>query len=130
MPTITAQAAIELAKLFKESAIVVGQFQLSNWDQLSKTERRNLTDTEYTLLDHSQNLVTYAVGRMLDDAQASLNQIKQATASANTAIRTITNVKKALAIATSLVTLGAAIYTANPSGIAAAVSGVAGAVST
>jgi len=124
MPKISSDDAIELAKQFKESAIVLGQFQLDRWDNLSKAERRNLTDVEYTLLDHSQNLVTYAVGKRLDDAEASLQDIKNATAQANATVKTIKDIKKVITIATALVTLGATIYTANPGGIATAVGGV------
>jgi hypothetical protein len=128
MPKITSQEALDLAKLFKEAALALGQFQLSQWDSLSKNERRRLTDDEYTLLDHSQNLITYAVGVMLDDAQASLDQIKNATTAANQAIKTINDIEKVIAVSAALVTLGAAIYSGNPSGVADAVTGLVGTV--
>ena len=124
MTQITSEDALDLAKLFKESAVGLGQFQLDHWNNLSEGQRRDLTDQEYTLLDHSQNLVTYAVGVMLDEAQASLDDIREATVKANQAIQTVTNIKKVMEIATALITLGAAIYSANPSGIATAVSAV------
>ncbi|MGD0537753.1 MAG: hypothetical protein ABSC03_08920 [Verrucomicrobiota bacterium] len=124
MTQITSEDALDLARLFKESALGLGQFQLDHWNNLSEGQRRDLTDQEYTLLDHSQNLVTYAVGVMLDEAQASLDDIREATVKANQAIQTVTNIKKVMEIATALITLGAAIYSANPSGIATAVSAV------
>jgi hypothetical protein len=124
MTQITSEDALDLARLFKESALGLGQFQLDHWNNLSEGQRRDLTDQEYTLLDHSQNLVTYAVGVMLDEAQASLDDIREATVKANKAIQTVTNIKKVMEIATALITLGAAIYSANPSGIATAVSDV------
>jgi len=124
MTQITSEDALDLARLFKESALGLGQFQLDHWNNLSEGQRRDLTDQEYTLLDHSQNLVTYAVGVMLDEAQASLDDIREATVKTNQAIQTVTNIKKVMEIATALITLGAAIYSANPSGIATAVSAV------
>jgi HPt (histidine-containing phosphotransfer) domain-containing protein len=124
MTKITSQDAIDLAKQFKEAAVAVGDFQLQNWDNLSKDDRRSLTDVEYTLLDYSQDLVTYAVGKALDDAQASLAQIKDATARANRVVKTVNDVKKVIGIATALVTLGAAIYTGNVGGIVTALKGV------
>jgi hypothetical protein len=129
MAKISADDALDLAKLFKQSALDVGQFQLDHWDDLSTSQRRALTDEEYTLLDHSQNLVTYGVGVILDDAQASLNQIKKATADANKAIETIQDIKKVLTIAAALVALGASIYVGNPAGVASAVTGVVDAIS-
>ena len=128
MTKLSKQDAIALAKLFKEAALALGNFQLDNWESLSKSERRDLTDEEYSLLDHSQNLVTYAVGVMLDDAQTSLEEIKQATAKANQAIQSVKNVKKAIEVAAALVTVGAAIHAGNPGGIASAVANVARAI--
>src|SRR6266478_1352294 len=106
MGKISSDDALDLAKLFKESAQAIGKYQLDNWDDMTTSQRLSLTDEEYTLLDHSQNLVTYAVGVILDDLQASLDKIKKATADANRAVETIKDIKKVLAIASALVTLG------------------------
>ena len=65
---------------------------------------------------------------MLDDAQTSLEEIKQATAKANQAIQSVKNVKKAIEVAAALVTVGAAIHAGNPGGIASAVANVARAI--
>ena len=117
MTKITQADALALAKTFKASALTVGQFQLDQWDMLSKSQRHALANSEFALLDHSQNLITGAVGLRLDEAQASLAAIQQATALANQAIQRISDVKKVLAIATVLVALGTVIATGNPSGI-------------
>src|ERR1051326_4621954 len=124
MSQISADDALVLAKSFKQAATTLGQFQLDNWDSLTADQRRSLTDEEYTLLDYSQNLVTYAVGVVLDDAQVSLAKIKEATAEANQAIQRAEDLKRALDIASVLVTLGAAITAGNPAGIATAVKQV------
>ena len=122
MTTLTPPDALALAKTFKVGALAVGQFQLDQWDTLSKSQRQSLADSEFALLDHSQNLITSAVGLRLDDAQTSLAAIQQATALANQAIQRISDSKQVLAIAAVLVALGATITTGNPSGIPTVIS--------
>lgn len=130
MSKITAAEALQLAKDYNESANAIGDFRLKNWDKLSAEDRLVLGNTGRTLLDHSQDLITYAVGKILDDTQASLNDIRKATADANQTIKTINDIKKVISIGAALVSLAAAIYTENPSGIAQAVKDVVSAVST
>jgi hypothetical protein len=128
MSKITVAQALQLAKDYNESSNAIGDFRLKNWDKLSAEERLVLGNTGRTLLDHSQDLITYAVGKILDDTQASLNDIRKATADANQTIKTIKEIKKVISIGAALVALAAAIYTENPSGIASAVKGVITAV--
>src|ERR1700740_3220355 len=113
MSTISANQALQLAKDYNESAHAVGDFRIKNWDRLSPEDRLVLGNLGRSLLDHSQDLITYAVGKILDDTQASLNVIRKATADANQAIKTINEIKQVITIATALVTLAAAIYTEN-----------------
>ena len=130
MPTskITTAQALQLAKDYNQSSNDIGDFRLKNWDKLSAEERLVLGNIGRTLIDHSQDLVTYAVGKILDDTQASLADIRKATADANRTIKTIIEIKKVIAIGAALVTLAAAIYTENPTGIASAVKDVVNAV--
>jgi len=128
MSKITAAQALQLAKDYNESSNAIGDFRLKNWDKLSAEERLVLGKTGRALLDQSQDLITYAVGKILDDTQASLNDIRKATADANQTIKTINDIKKVISIGAALVTLAAAIYTENPSGIASALKGLISAV--
>jgi hypothetical protein len=130
MSKITAAQALQLAKDYNASANAVGDFRVRNWDQLSAEDRLVLGNIGRTLLDHSQDLITYAVGKILDDTQASLNDIRKATADANQSIQSINDIKKVISIGAAVVALAAAIYTENPSGIAQAVKAVISAVSS
>jgi hypothetical protein len=130
MSKITAAQALQLAKDYNVSANAIGDFRLKNWDKLSAEDRLVLGNTGRTLLDHSQDLITYAVGKLLDDTQASLDDIRRATADANQTIKTINDIKKVISIGAALVSLAAAIYTENPSGIADAVKSVASTVNS
>ena len=130
MSKITAAQALQLAKIYDESANAIGDFRLKNWDKLSAEDRLVLGNTGRTLLDHSQDLITYAVGKILDDTQASLDDIRTATADANRAIKTIEDIKRVISIGAALISLAAAIYTDNPSGISDAVKAVVSAVTS
>ena len=128
MSTITPEQALQLASAYNDSANEIGQFRLRNWDNLSASERTSTAKIGRQLIGYSQTLITDAVGRLLDDAQASLAAIKLATADANHTIQTIDNIKKVITVAAALVTLASAISTENPSGIAEALKGVVAAV--
>ncbi len=130
MTQITPTDALALAKLFKEAALAVGQYQLDHWDALAENQRRELTDTEYAILDHSQNLITAAVGVQLDATRTALAEIQQATALATQAIQKLQELKQVLAVAAGLVALGAAVVTGNPGSIATVVSSVLALVKT
>ena len=124
MTKITQLDALALAKLFKEAALAVGQYQLDHWDTLSKNQRRELTDTEYAILDHSQDLITAAVGVQLDETKTALADIQRATGVATHAIQALQNLQQVLAVAAGLVALGAAVATGNPGSIATVVNSV------
>jgi hypothetical protein len=130
MSKITAAQALQLAKIYNESANAIGDFRLKNWDKLSAEDRLALGNTGRALLDHSQDLITYAVGKILDDTQASLDDIRRATAGANRAIKAIDDIKRVISIGAALISLAAAIYTENPSGISDAVKAVVSAVTS
>jgi predicted phage tail protein len=129
MSKITASQALQLAKDYNQSANNIGDFRLRNWETLSAEDRLVLGNTGRTLLDHSQDLITYAVGKTLDDTQASLNDIQKATADANQTIKAINEIKKVINIGAALATLAAAIYTESPSEIASALKTLVAAVS-
>lgn len=128
MSTLNSSDALALAKLFREGALAIGNYQLTKWDDLTVDQRQALTGAEHDLLDRSQSVITSAVGLVLTDAQTSLDEIKKATNDANEAIKTVSSIKKGVNIATAMVALGAAITAGNPSGIASAVDGLVEAV--
>jgi len=117
---LTANQARDLAQVFREISVALGEYRFANWDSLTKTQRDIIEDTEWTLLNYSSDFVTQAVGLTLDDATASLKNIQEATKKAKQAVETITTIKKIVVIAGAVVKLGAAIATENPSAIASA----------
>lgn len=125
---LTADDAKELAQCFRDLSVSLGNFRLNNWGNLSSKERTTIESKEWTLLNYSSDFITEAVGLILDDAEGSLKNIKQATSKAKGAIENIKIAKSIINIATSVIGLGGAIgaatATKDPTGIAAAIENV------
>jgi len=128
MSKISNEDVADLEKQYTESANSLGTFLINNFATLTPDQRNSLRNQGIALINQVQELETHAVGVILDDTQASLNQIKQATKDANQAIKTVNSFKNAITIATSLVTLSASIYAGNIGGIASALQGLLEAV--
>jgi hypothetical protein len=75
---------------------------------------RPLEDEEWSLLNASSDLVTKAVGLVLDETAASVDRIQASTAAAERAVRTLHDVRKVIDVATAAVGLGAAIVSKDP----------------
>lgn len=117
---LTSQDALDLARTFRESAKAVGDYLYENWDVLSEASRGRLRSMDVTLMNVATDLVTHAVGVIIDEGQASLTDLSNATKTATDAIKKINDVKKSIVITTALIGLAAAIPTNNLSSIFAA----------
>ncbi|KQV82599.1 hypothetical protein ASD15_11460 [Massilia sp. Root351] len=109
--TLTAQHALELARSFRETSTALGDYLYApaNWPSLPEGERDTLRSLEVTLLNVATDLVTQAVGKVLDEAQQSVDDLLAVTRQARDAIKRIDDVKAGIAIATALIGLAAAI---------------------
>lgn len=117
---ITKDQAREIAQAFLDASHALGKFRFDNWSNLTKAQRRTIEDTEWDLLNYSNSFVTTAVGIALDDMQADLKAIGDATAKAQKAIETIDRARDVLEVAAGLVVLGGALASQNPQAIASA----------
>jgi hypothetical protein len=118
---LTAEQALELSGYFRNISVALGDFRFKNWDSLTKDQRQKLENLEWTLLNYSSDLITVAVGVILDDAQGSLDRIQKATKRAKKTIETIQKIKKVIDIGTAFIRLGGAIVTGNTETITSAV---------
>jgi hypothetical protein len=116
--TLTAQDALDLAERFHDLAVVTGKYRFDNWDDLSPAQRKALEDGQWSLLNASSDMVTVAVGIVLDTSATSLKNIQAATDEAKKTLKTLKNVKKAIRVATAAVALAAAIASKDPGAIA------------
>lgn len=117
---VSADQAREIAKLYLELSHQLGTFRFGNWGRLTAGERRRIEDAEWDLLNYSNSFVTVAVGIVLQDMEKDLAAIEDATKRARKVVQTINDVKAVINVVTSIVTLGGAIMSGNPSAIAKA----------
>jgi hypothetical protein len=121
---LTANEARELAQSFRNVSVSLGNYRFNHWDTLTKPQRDTIESMEWTLLNTSSDFITFAVGLTLDEAQASLERIQEATTKAKKAIETIESIRKVITIAGAVIKLGAAIVTKDPGMIVTAINDV------
>ena len=115
---LTSEEAFELSRRFRELSVELGNFRFSNWKELSTAQRRTMEDAEWSLLNASSDMITTAVGIVLDETEISLQALQESTNKAKRAIRTLKTVRKVIKVATVAVGLAAAIISKDPGAIA------------
>jgi len=115
---LTSEEAFELSRRFRELSVELGNFRFSNWKELSTAQRRTMEDAEWSLLNASSDMITTAVGIVLDETEISLQALQESTNKAKRAIRTLKTVRKVIKVATVAVGLAAAIVSKDPGAIA------------
>ena len=83
---------------------------------------------QQALAQKSIDLTADAIRITLDDLKPTLARIGEVTKQVNEAVEKLTDIRQVIGIATSFVSLGAAIVTGNPVAIAAALGNTATAV--
>ena len=114
---ITSEEALELSRRFRELSVELGNFRFSKWKELSPAQRRTTEDAEWSLLNASSDMITSAVGIVLDETETSLQTLQDSTNKARRAIRTLKTVRKVIKVATAAVGLAAAIISRDPGAI-------------
>lgn len=114
---ISKEQARDIAKAFLDCSHELGKYRFAHWAQLQPSQRRQIEDAEWDLLNYSSSFVTTAVGVALTNMSSDLNAIIDATEKAKSAIATIQTVKEVLSVVASLVVLGGAIASQNPAAI-------------
>ncbi len=115
---LTSEEAFELSKRFRELSVELGNFRFSNWKELTPAQRRTMEDAEWSLLNASSDMITTAVGIVLDETEISLQALQESTNKAKRAIKTLKTVRKVIKVATVAVGLAAAIVSKDPGAIA------------
>ena len=115
---LTSEEAFELSRRFRELSVELGNFRFSNWKELSAAQRRTMEDWAWSLLNASSDMITTAVGIVLDETEISFQALQESTNKAKRAIRTLKTVRKVIKVATVAVGLAAAIISKDPGAIA------------
>jgi len=115
---LTAQEAFDLSKQFRDLAVTLGNYRFANWQTLTPTQRRDIEDEEWSLINASSDMITKAVGLALDESKSSLKAIKKSVSKAKGAIKKLKKVKQIISVAAAAVGLAAAIVSKDPGSIA------------
>ena len=79
---LTAQEAFDLSKQFRDFAVALGNYRFTNWQSLTPTQRRDIEDEEWSLINASSDMITKAVGLALEESEASVQSIKKSVSKA------------------------------------------------
>ena len=124
MPNLTSQQANKLANNFLALAQSVGEYRYTHYSDLSPDENQQLKNYHWSILNCSDDLFTLSANIIIEDVETSLNSISEITNQIKGTYQDLQNVQKAINVATSVVTLGAAIVSKNPQAIADSISGL------
>jgi hypothetical protein len=121
MPELTQDEARQLAQEFFEVSKNVGDFRFDHFDRLTPQQNVALQNLQHQLSTQSNQLTALAISIGLDDLEPTLDRIQEVTDGVNQAVTTLNDIRKVISIATTFVSLGAAIASGSPSTIASAI---------
>ncbi|MGD9853254.1 MAG: hypothetical protein AB7T38_18560 [Nitrospirales bacterium] len=115
---LTSADALELSKQFRELANDLGNYRFSNWQNLTPTQKRDLEDEEWSLLNAASDMTTKAIGLALEESDTNFQSVKSSVGKAKKAIKKLEKVGEVIKVATASVGLAAAIMSKDPGAIA------------
>ena len=122
---ITTLQARELARRFRELAVELGNYRFAHWDRLLPAERAELESMEWSLLTYASDLITQAVGLVLERAHPSVNRLREVTGEARKAVEGLRDVKRAIRVASLAMQLAASLVTHQSDAVASALNRLA-----
>jgi len=120
MEDLTPEQIVELADSYRRTARALAEFQLTHWPDLSHEQHLDLNAYQNSLLNRSQDLMTFSVRLAFHEAGPMIDAILQATEEARSGLKRISNLTLALNVGAITVALAANIARANPKGIQSA----------
>ena len=124
MASLTPTETHELAHHFLQMGQAVGQYRIDNFENLSKTQNKELKDHEKAILGCANDLFAWSASIVMNDVSGSLTTLAKVTKEIETAYKTLKDIQKAIDIAASVVMVGAAVMAKNPDAIATALGGL------
>jgi hypothetical protein len=115
---LSAEDAFELSKQLRELSINLGNYRFANWNSLTPTQRRDVEDEEWSLLNASSDMITKAVGLALEESDIDIHSIKNSVVKARRAVKKLEKVSDVIKVATAAVGLAAAVVAKDPGAIA------------
>ena len=117
MANLNAKQVNELANHFLAMAQSIGNYRFKHHESLSDDDKKLLRESHKRTLDYSDDLYTISATLVMDDVEESLAEIELITIEIDVKYKTLQDIQKAINIATSVVTLGASIFSLNAQAI-------------
>ena len=117
MAKLTSKQVNEMANNFLVLAQSIGEYRYNNFDSLTKNQNKILRESHKRTLDYSDDLYTISATLVMDNVTDSLTKLELITRKIKKSYKPLEDVQKAITIATSVVTLGASIFSLNPQAI-------------
>lgn len=111
---LTSEEAFVLARRFRELSVALGDYRFTKWAELKPAQRRYLEDVEWTLLNASSDMITTAVGLVLDESQMNFAALDASAGNARAAVQKLEVVRKVVLIAAAAVRLAASVVAKEP----------------
>ena len=121
---ITSNEAFELSKGFRKLSVELGDYRFDQWNNLTPSQRQKIENDEWTLLNASSDMITMAVGLVLDETVVRFNELKKSTLEAKKAVKKLKEIKKIIKITTAAVQLAGAIVSKDLGAIAKRTKGL------
>lgn len=124
MASLTSNQSRNIAKFFRDFSIFLHKYRIDKWDNLSEEERDDLESLEIRLRNFGSKFTAMAIIISVDELKGPLEKIENATKEGKKAIKKINNIKKAIKLAKSVVSMGVAILSKDPGKIINAATGL------
>lgn len=117
MPSsLTASDVGEIAKNVRETAEAIFNYRLENTAQLTAAEKKFLADIEERLIQRAEEILTEAVGLVIDEGAASAAELAAVTADIKDTVRQIKSVDQLLKLVGEAVLIAASVASKDISG--------------
>jgi hypothetical protein len=111
---ITSADAFALARVFRELSVALGDYRFTKWEELKPAQKRFIEDAEWTLLNASSDMITTAIGLVLDESEMSFDALEKAAEKARQTVRELAGVRKVIKVAAAAIGLAGAIVSKEP----------------
>ena len=117
MANLNAEQVNKLGDHFFAMAQSIGEYRMKHKLTLSEDDKLILQVSYRRTIDYSDDLYTISATLVMDDVENSLAEIELITIDINIKYKTLKDIQQVINIATSVVTLGASIFSLNAQAI-------------
>lgn len=113
MPKLTSDQVFQLALSYSKFAHELDVYRFNEFDNLTNAERQSLENNARLIRNFSSSFNGLSLKMTLDELQTTLDQITQASQGMRDVLKKLGTLNKVLNIAALIISLGAAVVTAN-----------------